>query len=218
MASGQAKKRRRGAATLDHNAELWSHIEPESSRLLLLSALDAFLARGFHAATTREIAERAGMSPAAVYVHWKAKHDLLFELSRIGHQAALDAVDGALERASGDPVERVRAFVSAFASWHAENHALARVIQYEFGKLPRQQFRSIVEIRDGFEQRMRDELAGGVSAGVFDVADLEGTTLAVLSLCIDLARWYHPAPEHSTPEAVGELYAGLVLRMLRNRS
>jgi AcrR family transcriptional regulator len=218
MASGQAKKRRRGAATLDDNAELWAHIEPESSRRLLLSALDAFLARGFHAATTREIAERAGMSPAAVYVHWKAKHDLLFEISRIGHQAALEAVERALEQASEDPVERVHAFVSAFATWHAENHALARVIQYEFGKLPRPQFQQIVEIRGHFEELMRDELAGGVAAGAFDVADLGGTTLAVLSLCIDLARWYHPSPEHSSPEAVGELYAGLVLGMLRNRS
>ena len=160
-----ATKRRRRAATLDHNAELWAHIEPETSRLLLLSALDAFLARGFHAATTREIAERAGMSPAAVYVHWRAKHDLLFELSRIGHQAVLDVVEQALEQASDDPVERVHAFVSAFATWHAENHALARVIQYEFGKLPRPQFRQIVEIRDRFEDLMRDELAGGVAAG-----------------------------------------------------
>jgi AcrR family transcriptional regulator len=218
MASGQARKRRRRAPTLDHNAELWAHIEPESSRLLLLSALDAFLVRGFHAATTREIAERAGMSSAAVYVHWKAKHDLLFEISRIGHQAVLDVVEQALEQASGDPVERVQAFVSAFATWHAENHALARVIQYEFGNLPRRQFRRIVEIRDRFEELMRDELAAGVAAGAFDVEDLEGTMLAVLSLCIDLARWYHPSPEHSSPEAVGELYAGLVLGMLRGRN
>jgi len=213
-----ATKRRRRAATLDHNSELWAHIEPETSRLLLLSALDAFLARGFHAATTREIAERAGMSPAAVYVHWRAKHDLLFELSRIGHQAVLDVVERALGEASDDPVERVHAFVSAFATWHAENHALARVIQYEFGKLPRPQFRQIVEIRDRFEDLMRDELAGGVAVGAFDVDDLEGTTLAVLSLCIDLARWYHPGEGHSSPQAVGDLYAELVIRMLRNRS
>jgi AcrR family transcriptional regulator len=213
-----ATKRRRRAATLDHNAELWAHIEPETSRLLLLSALDAFLARGFHAATTREIAERAGMSPAAVYVHWRAKHDLLFEISRIGHQAVLDVVEQALEEASEDPIERVHAFVSAFATWHAENHALARVIQYEFAKLPPPQFRQIVEIRDRFEDLMRDELAGGVAAGAFDVEDLEGTTLAVLSLCIDLARWYHPGEGHSSPQAVGDLYAELVIRMLRNRS
>jgi AcrR family transcriptional regulator len=217
MATGQTRKRRRRAPTLDHNAELWAHIEPESSRILLLSALDAFLARGYHAATTREIGERAGMSSAAVYVHWKAKHDLLYEISRIGHQAVLDVVEQALEQASDDPVERVHAFVSAFATWHAENHALARVIQYEFKKLPRGQFRRIVEIRDRFERLMRDELAGGVAAGVFDVVDVEGTMLAVLSLCIDLARWYEPSPEHSSAEAVGELYAGLVLRMLRAR-
>jgi AcrR family transcriptional regulator len=213
-----ATKRRRRAATLDPNAELWAHIEPESSRRLLLSALDAFLARGYHAATTREIAERAGMSPAAVYVHWRAKHDLLFELSRIGHQAVLDAVEEALAEASEDPVERVHAFVSAFATWHAENHALARVIQYEFGKLPRPQFRRIVVIRDRFEELMRDELAGGVDAGAFDVEDLEGTALAVLSLCIDLARWYHPGEGHNSPPAVGDLYAELVIRMLRNGS
>ena len=53
------------------------------------------------------------------------------------------------------------------------------------------------------------------AAGVFDVEDVEGTTLAVLSLCIDLARWYEPADDHKSAEAVGELYAGLVLRMLR---
>ena len=213
-----ATKRQRRAATLDHNAELWAHIEPETSRLLLLSALDAFLARGFHAATTREIAERAGMSPAAVYVHFASKEELLNELSRIGHQAVLDVVEQALEEASGDPVERVHAFVSAFATWHAENHALARVIQYEFGKLPRPQFRQIVEIRDRFEDLMRDELAGGVAAGAFDVEDLEGTTLAVLSLCIDLARWYHPGEGHSSTQVVGDLYAELVIRMLQNRS
>jgi AcrR family transcriptional regulator len=215
VATGQARKRGRRAASLDHNAELWAHIEPESSRLLLLSALDAFLARGFHAATTREIGERAGMSPAAVYVHWNAKHDLLFEISRIGHQAVLDVVEQTLERASGDPVERVHSFVSSFAAWHAENHALARVIQYEFKKLPSSQFRQIVEIRDRFEELMRDELAAGVEAGAFDVAELEGTTLAALSLCIDLARWYQPSPAHSSAEEIGELYAGLVIRMLR---
>jgi AcrR family transcriptional regulator len=215
VAAGRTRKRRRGAAAPDHDAELWAHIEPESSRRLLLSALDAFLARGFHAATTREIAERAGMSPAAVYVHWKAKHDLLFEISRIGHQAVLGAVERALDQASDDPVERVHAFVSAFATWHADNHALARVIQYEFKKLPPGRFRQIVAIRDRFEELMRDELADGVAAGVFDVADLEGTVLAVLSLCIDLARWYEPSPEHTSAEGIGELYAGLVLRMLR---
>ena len=40
--------------------------------------------------------------------------------------------------------------------------------------------------------------------------------LAILSLCIDLARWYEPSPEH-TSDAVGTLYAELAMGMLRAR-
>ena len=61
----------------EQSALLWAGIESESSRRILLAALAAFAQRGFQAATTREISERAGMSPAAIYVHYKAKSDLL---------------------------------------------------------------------------------------------------------------------------------------------
>ena len=199
---------------LDPTAEIWAHIEPESSRRLVLSALSAFAARGFHAATTREIGEGAGMSPAGVYVHYKSKHDLLFEISRVGHQANFDDTAAALELADPDPPSQLHAFISSFARWHCEHHTLARVIQYEFKTLPRKQLREIVKIRKRFEQSMRSILEAGIESGDFDVPDLTGMTLAVLSLCIDLARWYEPAPDHATPEATGEFYALLVLRMV----
>lgn len=208
--------RKRRLSRVEHDPELWAHIEPESSRRLLLSALEAFSARGFHSATTREIGEGAGLSAAGVYVHYKSKTDLLYEISRIGHDASLASVQSALDGVSQDPVERVCAYVFAFAKWHADNHVLARVIQYEFKNLPTRQFRRIVVTRDRFEALMRDELRSGVAAGAFEISDLEGTTLAILSLCIDLVRWYEPAPEH-TSEHVATLYVQLVMGMLRAR-
>ncbi len=213
MPNAQNRKRRR-VGRFEHDQELWAHIEPASSRRLLLSALEAFSTRGFHAATTREIGEGAGLSAAGVYVHYKSKADLLYEISRIGHDASLAAVQSALEQASDDPVERVYSFVRAFAEWHADNHVLARAIQYEFKNLPTRQFQKIVLIRKRFEELMREELRRGVAADVFEITDLEGTMLAILSLCIDLARWYEPSPEHAS-EAVGRLYAQLVMGMLR---
>jgi AcrR family transcriptional regulator len=207
-------RKSRPAGQFEHDPVLWAHIEPESSRRLLLSALEAFSVRGFHAATTREIGEGAGMSAAGVYVHYKSKADLLYEISRIGHDASLAAVQSALEQASEDPVERVYSFVCSFAKWHADNHVLARAIQYEFKNLPTRQFQRIVRIRKRFEELMREELRRGIEAEVFQVSDLDGTMLAILSLCIDLARWYEPSPEH-TSEAVGRLYAQLVMGMLR---
>jgi AcrR family transcriptional regulator len=193
---------------------LWAGIESESSRRILLAALAAFARHGFQAATTREISEGAGMSPAALYVHYKAKSDLLYEISRIGHQSVLDEVEAALRDAPTEPEERVRRFVAAFAKWHADHHVVARVIQYELKALPRRQFRKIAELRNRFEQLLGAELAAGVKSGAFDIADLDATTLAILSLCIDLARWYHPGDDHKTSDEVGLFYADLVARMI----
>ena len=198
-----------------NSAELWAGIESESSRRLLLSALAAFARRGFQAATTREIGEGAGMSPAAVYVHYKSKSDLLYEISRIGHRSVLDDVEEALRDAPQDPERRVRRFVAAFAKWHADHHVVARVIQYELKSLPRAQFRRIAQVRKKFEELLTAELAAGVEQGAFEVPELEATTLAILSLCIDLARWYSPSEDHKSSDEVGRLYADLVARMIR---
>jgi AcrR family transcriptional regulator len=212
--------RRRKPAVEQISAEsagLWAGIESESSRRLLLSALAAFARHGFQAATTREIAEGAGLSPAAVYVHYKAKSDLLHEISRIGHQSVLDEVERAVRDAPSEPAERVRRFVAAFAQWHADHHVVARVIQYELKSLPPRQFRQIAKLRKRFEDLLSVELRAGVESGAFEVPDLEATTLAILSLCIDLARWYHPGADHKTSDEVGQLYADLVGRMILSR-
>jgi AcrR family transcriptional regulator len=215
-----ARRRRKPAAEEvgANSALLWAGIESESSRRILLAALAAFARHGFQAATTREISEGAGMSSAALYVHYRAKSDLLYEISRIGHQSVLDEVGGALREAPADPEQRVRRFVAAFAKWHADHHVVARVIQYELKALPSAQLRRIAELRKRFEELLAAELAAGVEAGAFDIPDLTATTLAILSLCIDLARWYHPAADHKTSDEVGGLYADLVARMILPRS
>jgi AcrR family transcriptional regulator len=207
-------RRRRRPEVGAQSAALWAGIESESSRRILLAALAAFAQHGFQAATTREISEGAGMSPAAIYVHYKAKSDLLYEISRIGHQSVLDEVEGALRDAPADPEQRVRSFVAAFAKWHADHHVVARVIQYELKSLPRAQLRRIALVRNRFEELLGAELRAGVDAGAFDIPELEATTLAILSLGIDLARWYHPSADHKTSDEVGRLYADLVARMI----
>jgi AcrR family transcriptional regulator len=51
----------------------WGEVTPEAARKLLVAAVEAFAERGYHATTTRDIAGRAGMSPAALYIHYKTK-------------------------------------------------------------------------------------------------------------------------------------------------
>lgn len=195
-------------------AEIWSTVEPESSRRLLLAALDAFADRGFEAATTRDIAQRAGMSPAAVYVHYRSKLDLLEEIIRIGHEAVLEETQAAM-REHVSPEDRVAAFVQSFSAWHARYATLARVTQYQLGSLPPDRFGGIRALRRAIERLLSTELERGMAEGRFDVDDVQGTVFAILSLGADLARWYAP-DRGRDPESLGRLHAALALRMLRS--
>lgn len=191
----------------------WTGVEPEAARRLLLAAVEAFAERGFHATTTRDIAGRAGMSPAALYIHYRTKEELLFQISRIGHERSL----GLLREAAGTPgtaADRLAAAVSAFVRWHAEQHTTARVVQYELSALAPDHYAHIVQMRRRTESVMRGLLEEGAERGEFSVADVRGTALAVLSLCIDVARWFDPTGRR-TSEEVGRLYADLSLRMVR---
>ncbi|MGW7199769.1 TetR/AcrR family transcriptional regulator [Streptomyces chryseus] len=196
----------------DDTAKPWGEVTPEAARKLLVAAVEAFAERGYHATTTRDIAGRAGMSPAALYIHYKTKEELLHRISRIGHDKALEILQAAAE-GPGTAAERLDGAVRSFVRWHAERHTTARVVQYELDALSDEHRAEIIELRRRSDAAVRRILNDGVKAGEFDVPDVPGTTLAVLSLCIDVARWFN-AQGRRTPDEVGALYADLVLRMV----
>ncbi|WP_031526068.1 TetR/AcrR family transcriptional regulator [Streptomyces sp. NRRL F-5123] len=192
--------------------EAWEDVTPDAARRLVIAAVEAFAERGYHATTTRDIAGRAGMSPAALYIHYKTKEELLYQISKVGHLRSL-AMLGEARDSGGSAADRLGAAVSAFVRWHAEHHTTGRVVQYELGALAEDHYAEIVVLRRQSEDAIRTIIADGVAAGEFDVPEVPGTTLAVLSLCIDVARWFNPAGRR-TPDEVGALYADLVLRMV----
>ncbi|MFE0900749.1 TetR/AcrR family transcriptional regulator [Streptomyces smyrnaeus] len=191
-------------------------VTPDAARRLLLGAVQAFAQRGFHATTTRDIAGRAGMSPAALYIHYKTKEELLFHISRVGHERSVAVLEEAVEGAA-DSAERLAHAVRAFVRWHAEHHTTARVVQYELAALGEEHHAQIVVLRRRSEEILRQVLEDGVRAGEFDIPDIRGTALAVMSLCIDVARWFSPQGRR-TPDEIGELYADLALRMAGHRA
>jgi len=198
----------------DDKLELaWAQVQPPVARRLMIAAVQEFSARGYHATTTRDIARRAGLSPAGVYVHFRSKEELLFRISLIGHQQALATVQ---HSAAGhdDPLARIRAMVSDFAAWHATYHTPARVISYEMSALTDEHLAELSRLRREIDRVVRDCIENGVKQRAFTAPDVAGSAMALLSLAIDVARWYHPGGQR-TPAEIGRLYADLAERMLR---
>jgi len=191
----------------------WPDVTQDSSGRLIEAAVDAFAERGYHATTTRDIATRVGLSPAALYVHFPSKLALLTQISRLGHEAALELVMKSME-GRPDPLSRLQAVIGAFASWHAEHHLVARVVQHELSALADDDRRAVIALRQQIERTVQQLLEDGVAAGEMEVGDPRAVARALLSLSVDVARWYDPRG-NETPDGIGTLYADLATRMVR---
>lgn len=186
----------------------------EAEQRLLAAATDAFAVKGYHGTTTREIAAGAGMSPAALYIHFSSKQEILLRLSIAGHTSALAALSAGADT-EGTATKRLRSAVYSFAYWHGEHHTTGRIVQYERGALTEENLTQVVHLRREIVRVMREIISDGVRTGEFAVDNVDTTTLAVLSLCIDTVRWF-PSRELHTPEAVGAAFASLAERMVKS--
>ena len=96
---------------------------------------------------------------------------------------------------------------------HAVAHTGARVINYELSALSEDHLAEILAIRHEFDVVVRDVIDRGVAAGAFTTPDTRMTALAILSLGIDVARWYRDGGRW-TPDEVAAHYRLLALRMV----
>ncbi len=199
-----------------HDDTSWLSGRPEEADntygRLLAAALTAFAERGFHGTTTRDIAGLAGVSPGALYVYFPSKADVLETIMRAGLDAALQVLIGSLDGVAG-PTARMHRMVYTFVGWHAEHRTVARVVQYALPGLDEKRRAEIIAIRRQFDRVVQEEIEAGVASGDFDVTDSRDAARAVLSLAIDVSRWYSER-SRMRPEELAAAYADLVLRML----
>ncbi|MFJ9368730.1 TetR/AcrR family transcriptional regulator [Nocardia sp. NPDC101769] len=206
-----AADRTRDTAAVAH-LELTQRRFPEGQRRIFLAAIDAFAERGFHATTTRDIAARAGLSPAGLYVHFGSKEEVLYRISlssmRLTHQVAVAA-----SADSGGAADHLSAVVRDLTVWHAEHAASVRVVLHHMTDLTPEHRSEVVDIQVAIHRLVRDLVSRGLADGTFDVSDTNAVTLALMSLCVDTARWYQKDYRRS-PGEIGADYAMLALRMV----
>lgn len=157
---------------------------------LLLAAVDVFATSGYHGATTRQITTKAAVSSAALYVHYQDKADLLFQINLRGHEDVRRAVREAVDAAT-NPVDRFLLLVSSFVLWHARNSKIARVIQYELPAIQGEAYNHVARIRREIEDDFRTEVET-ICHHFGTEVDVVVTARALLSMGIDVARWFRP--------------------------
>jgi AcrR family transcriptional regulator len=94
---------------------------------LLTSALEVFVAQGYHAAAMDDIAERAGVSKPVLYQHFPGKLDLYLALLDQSCDTIVSAAAEALE-STEDNKQRVAATMHAFYEYVASAEGAFRLV------------------------------------------------------------------------------------------
>ena len=94
---------------------------------LLESALEVFVAQGYHAAAMDDIADRAGVSKPVLYQHFPGKLDLYLALLDASCDAIVDNCRAALE-STHDNKQRVAATMDVFFEYVAGDTGAFRLV------------------------------------------------------------------------------------------
>lgn len=153
------------------------------------------------------------MSPAALYVHHRSKEELLYLISLDGHRRVLSLVRDAIT-GGGSAADQLRGAIHAFAVYHAERHTEARVVNYELAALSPDHLDEIRALRHEIDAELRNLVQAGGSEFLRPRALM--ASVALLSLGIDIARWYREDGLWS-PQDLADGYAEMALQIVGAR-
>lgn len=194
----------------------WRTYDPLDFDPVLRAALDEFLAIGYHGATVRGIAARAGLSVSGIYHYYTSKQQMLVTILDLTMTELLLRARAA--RADGrDPVHRFSLLIEHLALYHTHRRELGFVGAAEMRAFDADNRRKIAELRITQQRMVDHEVEDAVREGRFRADHPHEAARAVVTMCTALPTWWRPDGSLS-PEQVADQYVGFALDLMRNRT
>ena len=178
---------------------------------LLESALEVFVAQGFHAAAMDDIAERAGVSKPVLYQHFPGKLDLYLALLDASCDDIVDNCRAALA-STHDNKQRVAATMQVFYDYVANAHGAFRLV-FESDLTNEPAVRERVE-------RVTTDCAAMIALVIHEDTGLPGEQSRLLAVSLVgmaqvSARFWLAGGGQITQDDAAALIAGLAWRGIR---
>ncbi len=161
----------------------------ESSRyesqkqLAIRSAASVFAEKGFHGASTKDIAERMGIKQGSLYYYFKSKEEALGEVCLFGIE---DYVERMQSIASSDqPFEaKLLATITSHLTSYRERNEALKVHNNERLYLPEDKRAKLKELGSRYRQQLETIFEEGARTGALrDTINCHFAAQAVISMC-----------------------------------
>ena len=160
-----------------------THRYVQQHQAAIRAAASVFAERGFHGASTRDIAERMGIKQGSLYYYFKSKEDALSEVCLYGVQDYADRMQ-AIAANSDTFKEKLTATVTSHLTKYREKNEALRVYNAERLYLPESKREKLHELGSGYRQQLERVFEDGVASGELRAGiDCHFASQAVIGLC-----------------------------------
>lgn len=176
------------------------------------AAARVFAQRGYHGASTQDIADLLGMRQASLYYYFDSKEAALEAVCREGHQGYVERIRR-IARSDASASEKIAQALFHQAGPERRDFTLVFLRERRFLPLPARKRIRAFEVQ--YERAIQRLIEQGIRSGEFR-ADLDArmATLAFFGLGNSAAVWYGREPG-VTPERMLRAYVDLLVRALR---
>ncbi|MEV0545152.1 TetR/AcrR family transcriptional regulator [Nocardia salmonicida] len=179
---------------------------------MLAAAIECFVETGYHGATMRSIAQRAGMSVPGVYHHYRDKQDLLVRALDLTMDELRWRVGAArLEASTGR--DRVTRVVEALALFHTYRRDLAFIGASEMRSLNSDNRQRITASRNEIQHVLDGDIDTALAEDNRTAEHAGAAGRAIATMCTALPQWFRLAGP-ATPEQIATAYADFALGLL----
>lgn len=178
-------------------------------------AMDLFAGRGFKGATTRAIAESAGVSEAIIFRHFATKEDLydaIITTSIERRREAWEQETPAIDEGK-DLGDLLTAFARAFIGRNRKDQTFIRLMLYSALEDHKFRQRFFESHRSPYMRAIKDRIQRGVDAGEFTKTDPHLTMLSFFWSLLQYSVNRFVASSDTPPEDADEVFIGNLVRV-----
>lgn len=165
-------------------------IQETKRKAIIRAAAKVFNRRGSHGATLDDVAERLGVSKAALYRYVQSKQELLYACHEEAMDIARESIDkGEAEGRNG--LEKIQIGMSGYLREMIGAMGVP-VLIIEENALTGAQADHIIALRDEFEKRMRGLVEEGIADGSILPLNPKIAMFMLLGAVHWVTKWYSP--------------------------
>jgi AcrR family transcriptional regulator len=160
------------------------------TRILISAAVETMSEKGFNGTSVRDIADRAGMSPAVLYHYFGSKHDLLVAIMHRTIDHLIERCRTVHDAGPPDPVHRLRRLVREHVLVHTELRREAVLGVGEMHSIDEPERALLIAKRDRHERLFHRVVNDGVASGVFGTPYPSEAVRGILTMSTGVSVWF----------------------------